>query len=48
MPSYSDSLTSAQINDLVAYLRAKRKVIVVSAKPPAAPQPPAAAQPDPD
>ena len=48
MPSYSDSLTSAQINDLVAYLRTKRKVIVIAAKPPAAPQPPAATQPDPD
>lgn len=48
MPSYADTLTSAQINDLVAYLRAKRKVIVVAAKPPAAPPPPAAAQPDPD
>ncbi len=48
MPAYGDMLTSSQINDLVAYLRAKRKVIVVAAKPPAAPPPPAAAQPDPD
>ncbi len=48
MPSYADMLTSAQINDLVAYLRAKRKVIVVAAKPPIAPPPPATAQPDPD
>lgn len=48
MPAYGDMLTTAQINDLIAYLRAKRKVIVIAAKPPAAPQSPAVAQPDPD
>lgn len=48
MPAYGDELTSPQIDDLVAYLRAKRKVIVVAKTPPKQPQPPAAAQPDPN
>lgn len=39
MPPYGEMLSSAQIDDLVAYLRAKRKVIVASPKPAvAAPQ----------
>jgi len=48
MPAYGDMLTSPQINDLIAYLRAKRKVIVVAAKPPATPPIPAEAQSDPN
>ena len=45
MPAFGDMLTSAQIDDLVSYLRAKRKVIVVATKPSEAPNP---ANPDPD
>jgi mono/diheme cytochrome c family protein len=37
MPPFGDQLTGAEIEDLVAYLRAKRKFVVV---------PPAAAKPD--
>ncbi len=48
MPEYGDMLTSAQINDLIAYLRAKRKVIVVAAKPPTPSPTPAEAQSDPN
>lgn len=48
MPAFAEMLSSAQIDDLVAYLRAKRKVIVVAPKPPAEAQSPAAAQPDPN
>ena len=33
MPAYGDQLSSAQIDDLIAYLRAKRKVIVPVSKP---------------
>jgi hypothetical protein len=33
MPAFGNTLTSPQIEDLVAYLRAKRKVIVVPATP---------------
>lgn len=33
MPPYGDQLSSAQIDDLIAYLRAKRKVIVSVSKP---------------
>ena len=33
MPAYGDQLSSAQIDDLIAYLRAKRKVIVSVSKP---------------
>jgi mono/diheme cytochrome c family protein len=48
MPEYGDILTSAQIDDLVAYLRAKRKVIVVVPKPPSPTPAPAASESDPD
>lgn len=48
MPEYGDMLTSPQINDLLAYLRAKRKVIVVAAKPPAAPPTSTESQSDPN
>lgn len=48
MPAYGDMLTSPQINDLIAYLRAKRKVIVVASRPPAAPPTPEQAQSDPN
>ena len=47
MPAYGDMLSSAQIDDLIAYLRAKRKVIVVLPKP-VAPVPAAAANSEPD
>ncbi len=33
MPAFGNTLTAPQIQDLVAYLRAKRKVIVVPATP---------------
>ena len=33
MPAYGDQLSSAQIDDLVDYLRAKRKVILPIPKP---------------
>jgi ubiquinol-cytochrome c reductase cytochrome b subunit len=33
MPPFGDELTSEQIDDLVAFLRAKRKVVVVAPKP---------------
>jgi mono/diheme cytochrome c family protein len=46
MPPYGDMLSSAQINDLVAYLRAKRKVIAPAPKPPAPAAAPAASDPD--
>jgi mono/diheme cytochrome c family protein len=48
MPAFADTLSSTQIDDLVAYLRAKRKVIVVAPKPPAETPNPAPAQSDPD
>jgi mono/diheme cytochrome c family protein len=44
MPGFGDILSSDQIDDLVSYLRAKRKVIVVAPKPSASPD----TQPDPD
>ena len=40
MPAYGNQLSSAQIDDLVDYLRAKRKVIVVVPKPAAKPPAP--------
>ncbi len=46
MPSFASSLTDPEIKDLVAYLRAKRKVIVVPAIPPATPPTPAATESD--
>ncbi len=33
MPAFGDSLTSEEIDDLVAYLRAKRKIVRVPDKP---------------
>jgi mono/diheme cytochrome c family protein len=36
MPAFETSLTDPQIQDLVAYLRAKRKFVKVPAKPPTA------------
>jgi ubiquinol-cytochrome c reductase cytochrome b subunit len=42
MPAFGETLTSAQIEDLVAYLRAKRKVIVPVQ--PASPKPAPAVQ----
>lgn len=47
MPAYADMLSSAEIDDLVSYLRAKRKVIVVAPKP-AAVTPAADANADPN
>jgi mono/diheme cytochrome c family protein len=40
MPAFGTSLTDPQIQDLVAYLRAKRKFVKVPAKPPSAPATP--------
>lgn len=48
MPPFGDSLTAPQIDDLIAYLRAKRKVIVVAAKPSSTASEPAASTPDPN
>jgi mono/diheme cytochrome c family protein len=48
MPEFGDMLTSPEISDLVAYLRARRKVIVVTPKPIVAAPKPAAASSDPD
>jgi mono/diheme cytochrome c family protein len=47
MPPFGDSLTSPQIEDLIAYLRTKRKVIVVVARPSVAASEPAST-PDPN
>ena len=44
MPAFADILNPAQIDDLVSYLRAKRKVIVVPPKPTTPPD----TQADPD
>ena len=44
MPSFANSLTDSEIQDLVAYLRAKRKFVKV----PAAPQPPPPTDTDPN
>jgi hypothetical protein len=48
MPEFGDVLTSWEINDLIAYLRARRKVIVVAPKPLAAAPKPAAESSTPD
>lgn len=48
MPAFGNSLTSPQIEDLIAYLRAKRKVIVVTAKPSATASGTIASAPDPN
>jgi mono/diheme cytochrome c family protein len=45
MPAFADTLTSGQIDDLVSFLRAKRKLIVVPPKPSESPTP---TNPDPD
>jgi len=37
MPSFGDELSAKEIEDLVAFLRAKRKVILVPPKHPEAP-----------
>jgi mono/diheme cytochrome c family protein len=36
MPAYGDQLSGAEIDDLVAYLKAKRKIVVVPPTQPAA------------
>jgi mono/diheme cytochrome c family protein len=46
MPAFGNTLTTPQIQDLVAYLRAKRKVIVVSPTPHPDPSSPATAESD--
>ncbi len=46
MPEFGDVLTSQEISDLIAYLRARRKVIVMAPKPLFAAPPPAAASSD--
>ena len=48
MPEFGDVLTSREISDLIAYLRARRKVIVVTPKPIVAAPRPAAASSDSD
>ncbi len=48
MPAFGNSLTDPQIKDLVAYLRAKRKVIVVPATPQPVPPTPTATESDPN
>ncbi|WP_263380970.1 c-type cytochrome [Granulicella paludicola] len=45
MPAFADSLSAPEIDDLVIYLRTKRKKIV---KPPPPPPAPPAPKPDPD
>jgi mono/diheme cytochrome c family protein len=45
MPAFADSLSAPEIDDLVVYLRTKRKKIV---KPPPPPPAPPATKPDPD
>jgi mono/diheme cytochrome c family protein len=46
MPAFGNTLTTPQIQDLIAYLRARRKVIVVPAAP--HPNPPIAPTTDSD
>ncbi len=46
MPAFGSSLTDPQIQDLVAYLRAKRKVIIVPPQPHPATPAPTPADPD--
>jgi mono/diheme cytochrome c family protein len=46
MPAFGNTLTTPQIQDLVAYLRAKRKVIVVPPTPHPAPSSQATAESD--
>lgn len=46
MPAYGSTLTSPQIEDLIAYLRTKRKVIVAFPQPHPDPTNTVAAQPD--
>jgi mono/diheme cytochrome c family protein len=48
MPPFRDSLTPPQIEDLIAYLRTKRKVIVTIARPSVAAPEPIASTPDPN
>jgi ubiquinol-cytochrome c reductase cytochrome b subunit len=48
MPAFGDALTMPEIDDLVAYLRARRKVILVVARPPALALAPVAADSDPN
>jgi len=48
MPAFANSLTDTEIQDLVAYLRAKRKFVKVPAKPPAAPATPSPSDSDPN
>ncbi len=48
MPEFGDMLTPPQISDLIAYLRARRKVIVGAPKPVMAAPTPAPAASDPD
>jgi mono/diheme cytochrome c family protein len=48
MPSFANSLTDSEIEDLVAYLRAKRKFIRVPEAPRPAPPPPTSTDSDPN
>jgi mono/diheme cytochrome c family protein len=48
MPAFANSLTDPEIQDLVAYLRAKRKFVKIPAAPHPAPPPPASTDSDPN
>ena len=48
MPAFANSLTDPQIQDLVAYLRARRKFVKVPAASHPAPPPPASTDSDPN
>jgi mono/diheme cytochrome c family protein len=48
MPAFANSLTDPEIQDLVAYLRAKRKFIPVPTAPRPAPPAPASTGSDPN
>ncbi len=48
MPSFANSLTDPEIQDLVAYLRAKRKFVKVPAPAHPTPPPPTSTDSDPN
>jgi mono/diheme cytochrome c family protein len=48
MPAFGNSLTDPQIQDLVAYLRAKRKLVPIPAAPHPAPPVPSSTDSDPN
>jgi mono/diheme cytochrome c family protein len=48
MPAFANSLTDPQIQDLVAYIRAKRKLVPIPAAPHTAPPVPSSTDSDPN